>query len=76
MLKVIILGNSGVGKTALRHHYLHHQFTTNYKATIGVDFVNRQVEIHRDNQLETIQLQIWDTAGQERFQSIGTGNLV
>jgi len=67
LLKVIILGDSGVGKTSLMNQYVHKRFSKQYKATIGADFLTKEVMI--DEKLVT--LQIWDTAGQERFQSLG-----
>jgi len=67
LLKVIILGDSGVGKTSLMNQYVNRKFTSQYKATIGADFLTKEVMI--DDRLVTMQ--IWDTAGQERFQSLG-----
>jgi len=67
LLKIIILGDSGVGKTSLMNQYVHQKFSNQYKATIGADFLTKEVMI--DDRLVT--LQIWDTAGQERFQSLG-----
>jgi Ras-related protein Rab-7A len=67
LLKVIILGDSGVGKTSLMNQYVNGKFSNSYKATIGADFLTKEVMI--DDKLVT--LQIWDTAGQERFQSLG-----
>uniref|UniRef100_A0A0D3ELB0 Ras-related protein Rab7 n=3 Tax=Oryza TaxID=4527 RepID=A0A0D3ELB0_9ORYZ len=67
LLKVIILGDSGVGKTSLMNQYVNKKFSNQYKATIGADFLTKEVQI--DDRLFT--LQIWDTAGQERFQSLG-----
>ena len=67
LLKVIILGDSGVGKTSLMNRYVNKKFSTQYKATIGADFVTKDVVV--DEKLVTMQ--IWDTAGQERFQSLG-----
>ncbi|KAI9145672.1 ras family-domain-containing protein [Paraphysoderma sedebokerense] len=67
LLKVIILGDSGVGKTSLMNQYVNKRFSTQYKATIGADFLTKEVMV--DDRLVT--LQIWDTAGQERFQSLG-----
>ncbi|CAL9165952.1 unnamed protein product [Musa hybrid cultivar] len=67
LLKVIILGDSGVGKTSLMNQYVNRKFSIQYKATIGADFLTKEVQI--DDRLFT--LQIWDTAGQERFQSLG-----
>ncbi|KAI5400050.1 hypothetical protein KIW84_065116 [Lathyrus oleraceus] len=49
------------------HRYVHNKFSQQYKATIGADFVTKELQI--DDRLVT--LQIWDTAGQERFQSLG-----
>ncbi|KAL3818842.1 hypothetical protein ACJIZ3_004747 [Penstemon smallii] len=68
LLKIILLGDSGVGKTSLMNQYVYQKFIQQYKSTIGADFVTKEVQID-DDQLVT--LQIWDTAGQERFQSLG-----
>ncbi|CAL1281428.1 unnamed protein product [Larinioides sclopetarius] len=67
LLKVILLGDSGVGKTSLMNQYVHKKFTDVYKATIGADFYTKDVTV--DGKIVT--LQIWDTVGQERFQSLG-----
>ncbi|KAF2284254.1 hypothetical protein GH714_020091 [Hevea brasiliensis] len=67
LLKVIVLGDSGVGKTSLMNQYVYKKFSQQYKATIGADFVTKELQV--DDNLVT--LQIWDTAGQERFQSLG-----
>lgn len=65
--KIVILGDSGVGKTTLLQQYVNGQINPNSKPTIGADFSKKDVII--DDQLVT--LQIWDTAGQEKFQSLG-----
>eukprot|EP01084_Bolivina_argentea_P137290 241786_1 len=67
LVKIIIIGESGVGKTALLHQYVTGNFLQEHKSTIGADFHTSELII--DN--KTITLQIWDTAGQERFQSLG-----
>lgn len=67
LLKVIVLGDSGVGKTSLMNQYVYKKFSQQYKATIGADFVTKELQI--DDKLVT--LQVWDTAGQERFHSLG-----
>ncbi|ONI01967.1 hypothetical protein PRUPE_6G169600 [Prunus persica] len=67
LLKVIVLGDSGVGKTSLMNQYVYKKFHRQYKATIGADFVTKELQI--DDKLVT--LQVWDTAGQERFHSLG-----
>jgi len=67
LLKVIILGDSGTGKTSLMNQYVNKKFSNQYKATIGADFLTKEVMV--EDRLVTMQ--IWDTAGQERFQSLG-----
>ncbi|XP_065556167.1 ras-related protein Rab-7a-like [Artemia franciscana] len=66
-LKVIILGDSGVGKTCLMNQFVLRKFSKEYKATIGTDIVSKEVMV--DDKLVT--LQIWDTAGKKRFRSLG-----
>eukprot|EP01126_Amoeba_proteus_P064571 TRINITY_DN9060_c0_g1_i3.p1 TRINITY_DN9060_c0_g1~~TRINITY_DN9060_c0_g1_i3.p1 ORF type:complete len:215 (+),score=46.90 TRINITY_DN9060_c0_g1_i3:129-773(+) len=68
ILKVVVLGDGGVGKTCLIRRYLNHCYSPQYKATIGADFHLK--EIVMDN-FTTAHLQIWDTAGQERFRALG-----
>lgn len=68
ILKVIILGDSGVGKTSLMHRYVNDKYSQQYKATIGADFLTKEVELDGD---KVATMQVWDTAGQERFQSLG-----
>mmetsp|Transcript_58902 Transcript_58902/g.97443 ORF Transcript_58902/g.97443 Transcript_58902/m.97443 type:complete len:219 (-) Transcript_58902:169-825(-) len=67
ILKVIVLGNSGVGKTALLQQYIHQSFSEAHKSTIGADLYSKKFDIGT----KLINLQIWDTAGQERYQSLG-----
>ena len=66
LYKIIVLGESTVGKTSLICKYVHDDIPYNVQATIGVDFKVKHA-IH-DGKL--IKLQIWDTAGQETFHSI------
>ncbi|KAH7589902.1 Ras family [Nakaseomyces glabratus] len=68
ILKVIILGDSGVGKTSLMHRYVNDKYSQQYKATIGADFLTKEVVLDDD---KVVTMQVWDTAGQERFQSLG-----
>ncbi|ORX86937.1 hypothetical protein K493DRAFT_237724 [Basidiobolus meristosporus CBS 931.73] len=68
ILKVVLIGDGGVGKTSLRNQFIHKRFTNAYKATIGADFIAKEVNLDDG---KTFMLQIWDTAGQERFQSLG-----
>lgn len=74
-LKMVILGDSGVGKTSLMNRYATGKFTGQYKATIGADFLAKDNVVVSDlfGTRHLVSLQIWDTAGQERFQSLGVG---
>jgi len=67
LLKVIILGDSGVGKTSLMNQFVNHKYSSVYKATIGADFLTKDLVVD-DHE---VTMQIWDTAGNERFQSLG-----
>mmetsp|Transcript_6035 Transcript_6035/g.8369 ORF Transcript_6035/g.8369 Transcript_6035/m.8369 type:complete len:209 (-) Transcript_6035:134-760(-) len=67
-LKVIILGDSGVGKSCLLKSFMGREFSEGYVSTIGVDFEMKQLVV----QGRKVNLQIWDTAGQERFRTITT----
>jgi small GTP-binding protein len=64
--KFIIIGSSGVGKTAILKRLTEDSFSSDSQSTIGVEFDSTIVEV--DGQ--SVKLQIWDTAGQERFRSI------
>ncbi|CAD8207182.1 unnamed protein product [Paramecium octaurelia] len=66
LFKVLLIGNSGVGKSCMLMRYSENQFTNNFYNTIGVDFKTKTVAIGEHN----VKLQIWDTAGQDRFRTI------
>jgi len=68
LLKAVLLGESGVGKTSLMKQYVEKKFSLQFKATIGADFLSKKVQL--DDKI--VSLQIWDTAGQERFKSLGS----
>ena len=65
-VKLLVIGESGVGKSCLLLRYCDDKFTHSYITTIGIDFKVKNVVIDD----EEIKLQIWDTAGQERFRNI------
>ena len=66
LFKVLIVGESGVGKSCLLLRFTEGIFNENYISTIGVDFKIRTINLNGS----VIKLQIWDTAGQERFRAI------
>jgi Ras-related protein Rab-8A len=67
-IKLLMIGDSGVGKTCLLLRYANDSFSSTFITTIGIDFKIKNVEIDGTR----IKLQIWDTAGQERFRTITT----
>lgn len=64
IFKIIVIGDSGVGKTCLTYRFCAGKFPEKTEATIGVDFREKIIEIDG----EKIKVQLWDTAGQERFR--------
>lgn len=64
--KFIVIGSSGVGKTAILKRLVEDTFATDSQSTIGVEFDSTVIDVDG----EQVKLQIWDTAGQERFRSI------
>lgn len=69
-IKIVILGNSGVGKTAMFQTYKNPKIKTKTAPTLGMDFDAFHKEIIINNVLIDVKVQIWDTAGQERFRAI------
>lgn len=66
LFKLVLIGDSGVGKSCLLLRFADDNFTDSYISTIGVDFRFRTITIDK----KVVKLQIWDTAGQERFRTI------
>jgi len=66
LFKVVLIGDSGVGKSNLLSRFTRNEFNLESKSTIGVEFATRS--IHTDGKI--IKAQIWDTAGQERYRAI------
>ncbi|GJP46743.1 hypothetical protein CLOM_g5989 [Closterium sp. NIES-68] len=66
LFKLVLIGDSGVGKTNLASRFAHNEFHGDSKATIGVEFRSKTMEI--DN--KEIKAQIWDTSGQERYRAV------
>ncbi|XP_026469056.1 ras-related protein Rab-8A [Ctenocephalides felis] len=68
LFKLLLIGDSGVGKTCVLFRFSEDAFNTTFISTIGIDFKIRTIELDG----KKIKLQIWDTAGQERFRTITT----
>ncbi|KAK6467138.1 ras-related protein Rab-13 isoform X1 [Huso huso] len=68
LYKLLLIGDSGVGKTCLIIRFAEDNFNSTYISTIGIDFKVKTVEVEG----KKIKLQVWDTAGQERFKTITT----
>lgn len=66
LIKIVLIGDTGVGKTNLLSRFSRNQFNPDSKSTIGVEFATKTLEIDG----KTIKAQIWDTAGQERYRAI------
>ena len=66
LYKIIIVGDSGVGKSNILGRYINNIFKQDTKSTVGVEFASKKIKANGVN----IKLQIWDTAGQERYRSI------
>ena len=66
LVKLLIIGDSAVGKTNILLRFCEGQFTPNHLTTIGIDFKIKTLEVEG----KKIKMQIWDTAGQERFKTI------
>lgn len=66
VFKVVLIGDSAVGKSQLLARFSRNEFSLDSKATIGVEFQTRTLEIDH----KTVKAQIWDTAGQERYRAV------
>jgi Ras-related protein Rab-11A len=66
LFKVVLIGDSGVGKSNLLSRFTRNEFNLDSKSTIGVEFATRSIQVDT----KTIKAQIWDTAGQERYRAI------
>ncbi|SCU78646.1 LADA_0A06678g1_1 [Lachancea dasiensis] len=68
IMKILLVGDSGVGKSCLLVRFVEDKFSPSFITTIGIDFKIKTVEING----KKVKLQLWDTAGQERFRTITT----
>ena len=68
LLKLVLLGDSGVGKTNILSQFVRNRFIQDFKTTIGVEYATKTISVDD----KVVKVQIWDTAGQERFRAITT----
>jgi len=66
LFKIVLIGDSAVGKSNLLARFARNEFYPSSKSTIGVEFQTQKMDINR----KEIKAQIWDTAGQERFRAV------
>jgi Ras-related protein Rab-11A len=67
VIKVVFIGDSGVGKTNILSRFCRDEFMLNSQSTIGVEFASKTISLENGKIIKT---QIWDTAGQERYKSV------
>jgi len=73
LIKLLALGDSGVGKTSLLFNFTDGEFNAGFIATVGIDFREKRVTYtSKTGEKNQVHLQLWDTAGQERFRSLTT----
>ena len=72
LFKVVLIGDSGVGKSNLLSRFTRNEFNLESKSTIGVEFATKSIVAEG----KKIKAQIWDTAGQERYLAITSGTIL
>ena len=68
IIKILLIGNSGVGKTNFIFRFIDNSYTAAHLSTVGFDFKSKIIKLPKSK--KTVKLQIWDTAGQERYISV------
>jgi small GTP-binding protein len=68
-IKLLMIGDSNVGKTSILNKYVTNKFTDEFTTTIGIDFHIKRITVNN----KIVKLQLWDTAGQERFRAVTIG---
>ena len=69
LFKIVLIGDSDVGKSQLLSRFTKNEFNLESKATIGVEFATKTMKAENDH---TLKVQIWDTAGQERYRAVAS----
>jgi small GTP-binding protein len=66
LYKIVLIGDSGVGKSNILSRYIHDEFSIDTKTTVGVEFGSKIITISN----KKLKIQLWDTAGQEKFKAV------
>ena len=72
VMRISLLGDSGVGKTCIINKYLYDKFSETHQSSIGIEKNEKRLKMNDGNELKVI---IWDTAGQERFKAMSTNTI-
>ena len=71
LFKVLLIGDSGVGKSSLLNRFCDNSFSSTQQSTVGVDFKVRYLRVHKSpTEILTLKCALWDSAGQERFRTL------
>ncbi|CAL5974862.1 Rab11 [Hexamita inflata] len=70
LFKIVLIGDTGVGKSNILSRYVSNKFKVDTATTIGVEFTTKNMTINYNGHQTKVKLQLWDTAGQERYRSI------
>ncbi len=68
--KIVVIGDTGVGKTSLINQFITHKFKKDYISTIGVNILIKDLEIKKDQNDYKVQLMFWDIGGQEKYTNV------
>lgn len=70
LYKVMVIGDSGVGKTSLINRFTDDSFSESFTRSIGIDFKNRTLQVEAEGESKRVRLQVWDTEAEDRFRDI------
>ncbi|MHA1793812.1 MAG: Rab family GTPase [Promethearchaeota archaeon] len=70
VFKIAIIGDYAVGKTSLIGRFIQKQFITEYKPTLGVNLILKELNVQRDNKELAVNLVLWDIAGQDKYEKV------
>lgn len=68
--KIVIIGETGVGKTCIMIRFVQNRFNKNQLSTIGASFAEKEIKLRKDDKEEKIKFNLWDTTGQEKYRAL------